>query len=128
MHVCALNEQNGPASPKKYSSCVSVEDYVATSFKSTSPERQKMTLKHPVGRPRKRPMESDGQALADNRELDIIQAAPVRKRGNPSPRTTTSTPLQSLPLPNGTASRGYTPTVFFRSNPRARRRSNQSAV
>ena len=60
-------------------------------------------IKRPVGRPRKRPLESDGQELADNRELDIIQVAPVRdeepslcKRGNPSQRTT-STPLQSLP-------------------------------
>ena len=77
-----------------------------------------------------RPLESGGQALADNRELDIIQAAPVRdeepsvcKSGNPSPRTTTSTPLQSLPLTNGTSC-GYGPTVFFRSNLRARHRSN----
>ena len=122
MHVCALNEQSGPASLKKYFSCVSVEDYVAASFKPTSPERRKMTLNCPVGRPRMRPLESGGQALADNRELDIIQAAPVRdeepsvcKCGNPSPRTTTSTPLQSLPLTNGTSC-GYGPAVFFRSN------------
>ena len=119
MHVCALNEQNGPASLKKYFSCVSVEDYVAALFKPTSPERRKMTLKRPVGRPRKRPLESDGQELADNRELDIIQAAPVRdeepsvcKRGNLSPHTTTSTPLQSLPLTNRTAHMA-TPRLSF---------------
>ena len=130
MHVCALNEQNGLAFLKKYFSCISVED-VAASFKPTSPERRKMMLKHPVGSPRKHPLESNGEELANNRELDIIQAAPVRdeepslcKRSNPSPRTTTSTPLQSLPLTNGTASCGYGPTVFFCANSRARRCSN----
>ena len=66
------------ASLKEHFSCVSGEDYVAASFKPTSLERWKMTLKRPVGRPRKRPLERNGQALADNRELNIIQAAPVR--------------------------------------------------
>ena len=66
------------ASLKEHFSCVSVKDYVAASFKPTSLERWKMMLKRPVGRPRKRPLESNGQALADNRELNIIQAAPVR--------------------------------------------------
>ena len=46
-------------------------------FKPTSPERGKKTVKRPVGRPRKRPLQSDGQALPDNRELENIQAAPV---------------------------------------------------
>ena len=32
----------------------------------------KKTVKRPVARPRKRPLESDGQALADNRELENI--------------------------------------------------------
>ena len=57
---------------KNYFSCISVENYIAALFKPSSPER-----KRPVGRPRKRPLESDGQALADNRELENIQAAPV---------------------------------------------------
>ena len=65
------------ASLKNYFSCVSVENYVAALFKPTSPERGKKTVKRPVGRTRKRPLESDGQALADNRELENIQAAPV---------------------------------------------------
>ena len=65
------------ASLKNYFSCVSVENYVAALFKPTSPERGKKMVKRPVGRPRKRPLESDGQALADNRELENIQAAPV---------------------------------------------------
>ena len=65
------------ASLKNYFSCVSVENYVAALFKPTSPERGKETVKRPVGRPRKRPLESDGQALPDNRELENIQAAPV---------------------------------------------------
>ena len=38
------------------------------------PNIGKKTVKRPVGR---RPLESDGQALADNRELDNIQAATV---------------------------------------------------
>ena len=63
------------ASLKKYFSCVSIENYVAALFKPTSPERGKKTVKRPVGRPRKCPLESDGQALADNRELENIQAA-----------------------------------------------------
>ena len=46
-------------------------------FKSTSPERGKKTVKCPVWRPRKHPLESDGQALAYNQELENIQAAPV---------------------------------------------------
>ena len=65
------------ASLENYFSCVSVENYVAALFKPTSPEHGKKTVKRPVGRPRKRPLESDGQALADNRELENIQAAPV---------------------------------------------------
>ena len=65
------------ASLKNYFSCVSVENCVAALFKPTSPECGKNTVKRPVGRPRKRPLESDGQALADNLELENIQAAPV---------------------------------------------------
>ena len=34
-------------------------------------------VKRPVGSPRKRPLESDCQALADNLELEKIQAATV---------------------------------------------------
>ena len=62
---------------ENYFSCISVEIYVAALFKPTSAERGKKTVKRPVGRPRNRPLESDGQALADNRELENIQAAPV---------------------------------------------------
>ena len=41
------------------------------------PNVGKKTVKRPVARPRKRSLESDGQALADNREHENIQAAPV---------------------------------------------------
>ena len=60
-----------------YFSCVIVVNYVAALFKPTFTECGKKTVKRPVGRPRECPMESDGQALADNRELENIQAAPV---------------------------------------------------
>ena len=70
MHVCASRYI---ASLKNYFSCVSVENYVA----ATCPNVGKKKVKRPVGRPRKRPLESDGQALADNRELENIQAATV---------------------------------------------------
>ena len=46
------------------------------SVKSTSPEHGK-TVKHPVVRPRKSPLESNGQALAENQEFENIQVAPI---------------------------------------------------
>ena len=79
MHVCALNEQDIIiiASLKKYFSCVSVENYVAALFKPASPERREEDGKASCSEAKKRPLESDGQALANNQKLENIQVAPV---------------------------------------------------
>ena len=53
-----------------YFSRVTTKDYVAASFKST--ERGKKTVKRPVGRPRKRPLESDGQAQANKENAPVV--------------------------------------------------------
>ena len=53
-----------------YFNHVSTEDYVAASFSTR--ERGKKTVKQPVERPRKHPLElSDGQAQADKENIQV---------------------------------------------------------
>ena len=51
-----------------------MEEYIAAAFIST--ERGKKTVKQPVGRPRKRPLESDCQAQADKENVFVDMVAP----------------------------------------------------